>query len=57
VSRWHQIHRYFAPHVLLIGYLYARWLRARRRVRYLLGGSGRRWQVEERCLMQVRIIE
>ena len=45
MSRWEQIHRHFPLRALLAGWLYARWLRTRRWLRYLLGGSRRRWCV------------
>jgi hypothetical protein len=57
VSRWEQIHRHFPPHALLAGYLYARWLRSRRWLWYLLGGSRRRWQRTVVLFAEVRIIE
>lgn len=57
MSRWEQIHRHFPPHALLAGYLYARWLRTRRWLRYLLGSSRRRWCMACPAPMQVRIVE
>jgi hypothetical protein len=57
MSRWEQIHRHFPLHALLAGYLYARWLRGRRWLWYLLGGSRRRWQTVSVLPAQVRIVE
>lgn len=56
MSRWTQIHRHFPLHALLIGYLYGRWLRLRRRLSYLLGTS-RQWQNVIVLNAQVHIVE
>jgi hypothetical protein len=39
MSRWTQIHRHFPLRALLVGFLYGRWLRLRRRLRHLWGRS------------------
>jgi hypothetical protein len=57
VSRWEQIHRHFPLRALLVGYLYARWLRIRRLLRYLLGSSRRRWCTACPAPTQIRIVE
>jgi hypothetical protein len=57
MSRWEQIHKYFPLHALLAGWLYARLLRARRLLRYLLGGSRRKWCVACRAQGHARIVE
>ena len=44
VSHWRQIHRDFPLESLLAGWVYLRWLRARRWLRYGLGRSGRTWR-------------
>jgi hypothetical protein len=43
MSRWNQKLEPFPLRSLLAGYLYARWLRLRRRLGYLCGSS-RAWQ-------------
>lgn len=57
MSRWEQIHRHFPLRALLVGYLYARWLRIRRWLRYLLASSQRRWQTAVVLSAEVRIVE
>lgn len=57
MSRWEQIHRYFPLRALLIGWLYARWLRTCRRLRYVWGGSRRQWCAACAAPTQVRIVE
>jgi hypothetical protein len=56
MSRWTQIHRHFPPHALLLGLLYARWLRLRR---YLvrLWGTSRRWRTLVVLTAQLHIVE
>ena len=56
MSRWTQIHRHFPPRALLAGFLYARWLRLRRRLHHLWGTS-RQWQKIVPLTAQVRIVE
>jgi hypothetical protein len=56
MSRWTQIHRHFPLRSLLAGYLYARWLRLRRRLRYCWGTS-RQWQTMGSLTAQVHIVE
>lgn len=57
MSRWEQIYRYFPLRALLVGWLYIRWLRLRRWLRYWSGGSRRQWHVASRLPAQVRILE
>jgi hypothetical protein len=57
MSRWEQIHRYFPLRALWIGRWYARWLRLCRWLRYLLGGSHRRWQMACPLPAKARIVE
>jgi hypothetical protein len=57
MSRWQQIHRYFPLRALLAGWLYARWLRACRWLRYRLGNSQRRWCAVYTVQGNVRIVE
>jgi hypothetical protein len=57
MSRWEQILEYFPLHVLLIGWLYARWLRVCRWLRYLLGSSSRAWCAPDSMATQVRVVE
>ena len=56
MSRWTQIHRHFPLRALLAGYLYARWLRLRRRLHYLWGTS-RQWQTMVPWTAGMRIVE
>ena len=56
MSRWTQIHRHFPLRALLAGYLYSRWLRLRRQVRYLWGKS-RQWQTMVVLTAQMHIVE
>ena len=56
MSRWTQIHRHFPLRALLAGFLYGRWLRLRRRLRYLWGTS-RQWQSVVPLTAQMRIVE
>ena len=57
MSRWEQIHRYFPLRALLIGWLYARWLRACRWLRYVGGGSRRQWCAACAVPTRVHIVE
>jgi hypothetical protein len=57
MSRWQQIHRYFPLRALLAGWLYARWLRARRWLRYRLGNSRRQWCAVYPVLTRTHIVE
>ena len=43
MSQWNQIHRHVPLGALLVGWLYARWLRLRRRWQHAPGRSGRSW--------------
>ena len=56
MSRWTQIHRHFPLRALLAGYLYSRWLRLRRRLRYLWGQS-RQWQTMVVLTARVHVVE
>jgi hypothetical protein len=57
MSRWEQIHRYFPLRALLAGWLYIRWLRVRRWLCHLSGGSRRRWQMVSPLPARARILE
>jgi hypothetical protein len=57
MSRWEQIHRDFPLHALLVGWLFARWLRMRRWLCYLLGNSQRKWCAARPASTQVRVLE
>ena len=57
MSRWEQIYRYFPRRALLGGWLYIRWLRARRWLWYARGGSGRQWRVAAAIPARTRIVE
>ena len=56
---WRQVHRYFPLRSLLAGWVYVRFLRARRWVRYALGRSGRVWRRSDLAPLGrgVRILE
>ena len=57
MSRWEQIYRYFPLRALLVGWLYIRWLRVRRWLHYVRGGSRRQWHVVYAVPARVRILE
>ena len=57
MSRWEQIYRYFPLRALLAGWLYIRWLRVRRWLHYVRGGSRRQWHVVYAVPARVRILE